>query len=67
MGEISGYPIFPQPKAAESHHILRFDFNPNLKFNPNPIPKFGQMETLTLTLNLTLTLKLTLISPYFKV
>ena len=48
MGEISGYPIFPQPKAAESHHILRFDFNPNLKFNPNPnfnpnpIPKFGQ-------------------------
>ena len=48
MGEISGYPIFPQPKAAKSHHILGLDFNPNLKFNPNPnfnpnpIPKFGQ-------------------------
>ena len=48
MGEISGYPIFPQPKAAKSHHILGLDFNPILKFNPNPnfnpnpIPKFGQ-------------------------
>ena len=36
MGEISGYPIFPQPKAAKTQHILELGVSPNLMFNPNP-------------------------------